>query len=439
MRGRTMASSTAIGAEQLNKLSATEAARRISQGELRSIDLVEACLARIAKRERIVGAWQYLDPDAARDAARARDSERPLGLLHGVPVGIKDIYDTADMPTSYGSPIYKDHRPRADAAAVARLRDAGAIVLGKTVTTEFAYFTPGKTSNPHNRAYSPGGSSSGSAAAVADDMVPLAIGSQTAGSVIRPAAFCGVVGFKPSHGLIDIAGAKPFSPSLDTIGAFSRSIEDAELIGRALMGEDAKAPELAFERPRRIGICRTEYWAEAGPATSVVLESAATILRTRGVEVAELALPEVCRGLAEEQQLIMGFEARLSYASEWRDHADQLSAMLLQFLEESRTISETRYAAALQRAALARAAFDALFETFDLLLTPSAPGEAPYGLHATGDPIFNRIWTLLHVPCVTLPVTTGPHGLPLGVQLVGRNRHDHSLLALARWVEAELA
>jgi len=434
-----MANSAVSGVAQPNNLSASEAARRIARGELSSVALVEACLARVAKRERTVGAWQHLDSDAARRTARMRDAEAPRGALHGVPVGIKDIFDTADMPTTYGSDIYRQNRPSADAAAVETLRAAGAIVLGKTVSTEFAYFTPGKTSNPHNRAHTPGGSSSGSAAAVADHMVPLAIGSQTAGSVIRPAAFCGVVGFKPSHGVVSIMGAKPFAPSLDTVGTFSRSIEDAELIARVLMGENMKAPDLAFERPRRIGICRTEHWAEAGPATAIAVDTAAAELRRHGVETVDLELPEACKGLIEAQHVVMAFEARFSYAIELRDHANQLSAKLLDFLEDSGTISEGRYAAALQRTAIARAAFDGLLEKFDLVLTPSAPGEAPPGLHATGDPVFNRIWTLLHVPCVTIPFATGPHGLPIGLQFVGRFKHDRALLALARWIEAELS
>ncbi|HYB11498.1 MAG TPA: amidase [Alphaproteobacteria bacterium] len=434
-----MTNPAVAGESQPNNFSASEAARRIARGELSSIDLVEACLTRIAKRERTVGAWQHLDPDSAREMARTHDAEAPRGALHGVPVGIKDIFDTADMPTTYGSDIYRHNRPSAHAAAVELLVAAGAIVLGKTVSTEFAYFTPGKTSNPHNRAHTPGGSSSGSAAAVADYMVPLAIGSQTAGSVIRPAAFCGVIGFKPSHGVVSMMGAKPFAPSLDTVGTFSRSVEDTELIARVLMGDNLRTPDLAVERPRRIGICRTEHWREAGPATVVAMDTAAAELQRHGVETVDLMLPEACQGLTEAQHVVMAFEARLSYAVELRDHASQLSQKLLDFLEESRTISEGRYSAALQRTAIARAAFDALLEKFDLVMTPSAPGEAPLGLNATGDPIFNRLWTLLHVPCVTIPFATGPHGLPIGLQFVGRFKHDRTLLALVRWIEAELS
>lgn len=433
-----MVKTTTLEAAELSRLSASEAARGIARGELTSSALIEACLARVAAREPAVGAWQFIDHEAARAAARACDVERPRGPLHGVPVGIKDIFDTLDMPTEYGSPIYAGHRPRVDAASVARLRGAGAILLGKTVTTEFAYFTPGKTANPRNLAHTPGGSSSGSAAAVADDMIPLAIGSQTAGSVIRPAAFCGVVGFKPSHGLIAAAGAKALAPSLDTVGGFARSVEDVELLARLLMGEDASMPELAVERPRRIGFCRTDYWTRAEPATETALNAVASALKGLSIDVIDLDLPESCLGLGEAQFTVMAFEARLSFAAELRDRGDQLSPKLRELLESAQKISDRQYEAALRQAAQARAAWDGVFNTVDAVLTPSAPGEAPVGIGATGDPVFNRIWTLLHVPCITLPVAEGPNGLPIGAQLVGRYKHDHTLLALARWVEAEL-
>ncbi len=424
--------------ERANELSACEAARRIARAELTSEALIRACLERVAEREAGVGAWQYLDPDLALAEAQARDRQPSRRPLHGVPIGIKDIFDTADMPTCYGSPIYEDHRPSADAAIVRMLREAGAVVLGKTVTTEFAYFSPGKTVNPHLPAHTPGGSSSGSAAAVADFMVPLAFGTQTAGSVIRPAAFCGVVGFKPTHGLVDMAGIKPLAPSLDTVGLFARAVEDAELVGRVLMGEDPRVPELVSVRPGRVGYCRTEHWDRSEPAAASVLDQVAARLKGAGVEVAEVELPEVFRGLAEEQQTIMAFEARLALAAEWRDHAGKMSAKILELVEAGRTCPEARYETALRCAAAGRAAFKGVMAAHDLLITPSAPGEAPLGRTATGDPVFNRIWTLLHVPCLTLPVSRGPQGLPVGVQLVGRFKADHQLLAQARWIEAEL-
>ncbi len=428
-----------VGLAKLNELTASEAARRLARGELTAEALTAACLERIAAREGTVGAWQHIDPEAALAEARARDREKRRGPLHGVPIGIKDIFDTADMPTRYGSPIYDGHCPREDAAAVRIARNAGMVILGKTVTTEFAYFTPGRTTNPHNPAHTPGGSSSGSAAAVADAMVPLAIGTQTAGSVIRPAAFCGVVGFKASHGRIPAAGIKAFAPSLDTVGTFSRSVEDAELLGRLLLGESLAGPDLISARPLRIGLCRTEYWPRIEPAAAVVLEEAATRLGRAGVEVADIDLPEALHGLGEAQQTIMAFEAGLSFAAEARSHAEQLSPKLRELIEQGRQCPEARYEAALRRAAAARAAYEGLLADSDLLLTPSAPGEAPLGTAATGDPVFNRIWTLLHLPCVTLPAGSGPAELPIGIQLVGRFKADHALLAQARWIEAEIA
>ncbi len=343
------------------------------------------------------------------------------------------------MPTCYGSPIYTGHRPQADAAAVRRIKEEGAIVLGKTVTTEFAYFFPGKTRNPHNPAHTPGGSSSGSAAAVADFMVPLAFGTQTAGSVIRPAAFCGVVGFKPSHGEIGMAGVKPLSPSLDTIGVFAHTVEDIDLLARVLAKADPATPELVFLRPQRVGYCRTEHWHQAEPAAVAALDAMAVGLRRAGVDVVDLNLPDAFHGLAEEQQVIMAFEMRLALAAEWREHAGQLSERLRELLESGRNCPESRYEVALRRAAAARSAFESLLGMVDLLITPSAPGEAPMGTATTGDPIFNRIWTLLHVPCLTLPAARGPQGLPVGVQLVGRFKGDHQLVARARWIEAEVA
>ena len=428
----------ATTSRRLNELGAAEAARRIARGEIKPTALLEACLERIAAREGAVGAWQYLDAEAVLAAARKRAQGGLRGPLAGVPVAVKDVFDTADMPSEYGSPIYKGHRPARDAAAVARLRRAGAIVMGKTVTTEFAYFTPGKTRNPHGPAHTPGGSSSGSAAAVADFMVPLALGTQTAGSVIRPAAFCGVIGFKPSHGAVDMAGVKPFAPSLDTVGGFARAVEDIELLYRVLAGADPHLPELVSERPKRIGLCRSDYWPRAERGTEEALERAAGTFRDNGVELFELELPPPCRELNELQETVMAFEALFSYGAEWRDHRAQLSPKLLELLDGARKISERHYEEALSRAAAARASLDPLFDQMDAILTPPAPGEAPEGM-ATGDPVFNRQWTLLHLPCVTLPVAKGAHGLPLGVQLVGRFRRDEELLAQARWLEAELA
>src|SRR5579883_1264997 len=367
----------------LCRLSARDAARRIAAGTLTAEALMRACLERIQSREATVGAWAHIDPDHALAEARARDQSAQRGPLHGVPIGVKDIMDTADLPTGYGSRAYHGHRPGSDAACVALARAAGAVVLGKTVTTEFAAMSPGKTRNPHNPAHTPGGSSSGSAAAVADFMVPLAFGTQTAGSVIRPAAFCGVVGFKPSHGEIGMAGVKPLSPSLDTIGVFAHTVEDIDLLARVLAKADPATPELVFLRPQRVGYCRTEHWHQAEPAAVAALDAMAVGLRRAGVDVVDLNLPDAFHGLAEEQQVIMAFEMRLALAAEWREHAGQLSERLRELLESGRNCPESRYEVALRRAAAARSAFESLLGMVDLLITPSAPGEAPMGTATT--------------------------------------------------------
>src|SRR3954452_1681416 len=283
-------------------LSAHQAAREIAAGRLRAEALVSACLERIAAREPIVGAWHYLDPEAALDAARRCDRSAPSGPLHGVPIAVKDLIDTADMPTGYGSAIYAGHRPATDAACVALARAAGAIVLGKTVTTEFACFTPGKTANPRHPAHTPGGSSSGSAAAVADAMAPLAFGTQTAGSVIRPAAFCGIVGYKPSFGTIPRAGVKMLCDSLDTVGTMARSVADAAFFAGIVAGRPELRDIALPEAPPRFGLYRTPMWDEAGPEVATALDHARAALERAGARVEEIAVPEQHRRLTEAQQ-----------------------------------------------------------------------------------------------------------------------------------------
>lgn len=424
-----------------NLLSAVEAARRVRAGEITSETLVRDCLDRVAAREDQVGAWAFIDPEAALEQARHRDRATPTGALHGVPVAIKDIIDTADMPTAYGSPIYAGHRPAADAACVALLRRAGAVILGKTVTTEFAAVTPGRTTNPHNAAHSPGGSSSGSAAAVADFMAPLAIGTQTVGSVIRPAAYCGVVGFKPSFGAFSLAGVKAQAESFDTLGAMARSVADIRLISGALLGgEDAfAAPPL--EHPPAIGICRTPHWPDADPATVTALTEAAEKLAASGAqigpEVGEVALPDTFAALLDAHWTVLKFEFARVLAHERDAHGERLSDPLRGLLDEGWGIPVEDYRAALALAAECRNAIAPHFGQYDVLLTPSAKGEAPkFG--APPDLLFQRLWTALHLPCITLPASTGPHGLPVGVMLVGAHAGDARLLAAAEWVEDRL-
>lgn len=420
----------------LHELTAVAAAQAIAAGTITSEALVSACLERITAREAHVKAWEYLDPEAALAQARARDRGPVQGPLHGVPVGIKDLIDTVDMPTSYGSPIYAGHRPAWDAACVALLRAAGAVILGKTVTTEFAMFTPGKTANPHNVAHTPGGSSSGSAAAVTAGMVPLALGTQTAGSIIRPASFCGVVGYKPTHGQFPVAGIKALSHTLDTLGGFARSVADFALLRAVLVGGPAQLP--ALERAPRLGLCRTPQWPYATDATRAALESAGQRLAAAGAEVRELPLPPAFAHLTAAQETVQIFEGARCCAYELTAHRDRLSAKLLELLAPATSLTYAAYAEALALAATCRRQLETVFTDCDALLVPSAPGEAPAGLDTTGDPLFNRMWTLLHTPAVTLPGHTGPHGLPVGVQVIGPLGMDERLLAIAAWMQDRL-
>jgi amidase len=413
-------------------LSVAAAAAEIAAGRLTAEALVESCLARIAEREATVGAWEFLDRVQARTYARALDRGPARGPLHGIPIGIKDIIDTADMPTGCGSAIYRDRRCAWDAACVALLRTGGAVILGKTVTTEFAYFQPGKTANPRNPRHTPGGSSSGSAAAVADRMVPASLGTQTAGSIIRPAAFCGVVGYKPTFGSFSLAGVKPFSPALDTLGVFVRTVEDLPLLRCALLGAEESSPPPSTAP--RIGLCRTAHWAVAEPASQNALEQAATQLAVAGARVTETEGVADFGALTEAQKLIMAFEAARSYASELFFHKAAVSAKLRELTDVGFACRPADYQRALSLAEDARRALDDRFRDVDVLIAPSAIGEAPEGLGATGDPIFNRTWTLLHVPTITLPLFAGPTGLPVGIQLVGRHDADAKLVSAAAWI-----
>jgi len=327
--------------QKLNELGAREAARRLAAREISAEQLVRACLERIEAREAAVGAWIHLDPEAAIAQAKALDAGPVRGPLHGLPLGVKDIIDTVDMPTCSGSPLYAGRRPEADAACVALARAAGALILGKTVTTEFAWFHPGKTANPHNPARTPGGSSSGSAAAVADRMVPFAFGTQTAGSIVRPASYCGVVGYKPTHGTLSRAGVKTLSERLDTVGVLARSAGDAALLVGALSGRALLPGPLG--RAPRIRLCRTFQWASAQPETEAALEHAKRVAAGAGAEVSEVELPKSFAGLLQAQVDLMGYEAYRALASERMHHADRLSEKLKQMLAAAGQVSATRY------------------------------------------------------------------------------------------------
>ncbi|HEX3347071.1 MAG TPA: amidase, partial [Acetobacteraceae bacterium] len=359
-----------------SRLTATEAARAIRAGALRPEALMEACLARIAEREPRLRAFTYLDPDAARRAA----ASAAAGPLHGLPVAVKDVLDTADMPTEYGSPIYAGHRPRADAAVVALAKRAGGVAIGKTVTTEFATRKPGPTVNPHDHAHTPGGSSSGSAAAIADFCVPLAFGSQTAGSVIRPAAFCGIVGFKPTYATLPIAGMKIMSESLDTIGVLARTVADCALLLSAMTGRDLGDPDAKPDRPPRVGVCRTYAWPQAETATMALLDDVAAGAARAGATVVERDLPDDFTALAEAQPAVMNGESALSLAWELTVHPDEVSDLLRPRLLDAAVAGPEvleRGRATFRRL---QALFPSVMGDLDVLLTPSAPGEAPEGL-----------------------------------------------------------
>ena len=434
---------------KLTELPAIDLRDRLARGEFRAVDLVAACLERIEEKEPEVQAWTFHDRDLAMRQAEVMDTlrgtGRAIGPLHGLPIGLKDIIDTADMPTENGTPIDAGRRPRKDATIARRLRAAGAIVMGKTVSTELAYLTPGKTRNPHDPERTPGGSSSGSAAAVAAGMVPLAVGTQTFGSVIRPASFCGVVGFKPSHGLIPRTGVRLLSSPLDTIGVFARSLPDAALLADALAGHDVPDPDTRLMAPPRLleialtappvrpelAFVKTPVWDEAEQETR---DGFAELVEVLGKDCVEVPLPETFSEWAGAHRALMRGGMARNLASYYARAKDQLSAPLRELIEDGQTVSAVDYLAALDWREALNNGLEQLFDRYDAIITPATPGEAPKGLHATGNPIFNGLWTLCGVPAVTLPLLEGPNGMPVGVQVVGRRGEDARLLRTARWL-----
>ena len=427
----------------LADLPATEAARRLRAGSLTAAALTEALLARIAAREPALRAFAWHDPAQARRAAAAADAAtragRATGPLHGLALGVKDVLDTADMPAQYSSAAWAGYRPRADAACVALARRAGAIVIGKTVTTEFATRHPGPTANPHHPGHTPGGSSSGSAAGAAAGFFQAGLGTQTAGSIIRPAAYCGVVGFKPSFGALHRAGMKVMSESLDTIGVIARSVGDCALFMAGATGGDYGDPAVKPGRAPRLALCLGPTADQADAATRALLERAAVVAGRAGAVVTPLDLPDVvAAGLRAHPAVMLGESAQ---ALAWElDHAAaQLSPILRENLARGLALPPAEVAAGRAAFAAARAAMADAVAPFDAILTPSAPGEAPEGLGWTGDPAFNSLWTLLHLPCVTVPAGVGPKGLPLGVQVVAGFGGDRAALAWAEWLRQTLA
>ncbi len=430
-------------------LSAVEAAEAICAGRITSEELVSACLDRIAALEERVGAWAHLDPGLAlkqaREADMARREGKALGPLHGVPVGVKDIFDTKDMPTEDGTVLHAGRRPAEDATAIALLREAGAIILGKTVTTELAVYSPGKTRNPHDPERTPGGSSSGSAAAVAAFMAPLAIGTQSNGSIIRPASYCGVYGYKPSHGLISRHGVLQQSRPLDQVGVFARTIEDAALIAEQMMAYDDRDPDTqprarpallktAAEEPPvdpRLAFVRTTAWDQADEDTK---EAFAELVAHLGENAGGFELPDMFQEAVSLHRTIMEADLARSFEQEYARGKKRLSPILREMIERGQKVLAVDYNRALGQVPVFHQAFDKVFEWHDAIITPAVTGQAPVGRESTGSPIFCTLWTLCGMPAITLPIMQGAHGMPMGVQLVGAKGDDARLLRTARWL-----
>ncbi|MDA0675161.1 MAG: amidase [Proteobacteria bacterium] len=430
-------------------LGAVELRDRLADGQLRAQELADACLEQIAKQEPAIQAWTWLDGEHVMNQAKALDdiraSGRSIGPLHGLPVGIKDIIDTAGIPTENGTPIDAGRVPRTDAFVVTRLRQAGAIIMGKTVTAELAHFHPGKTRNPHNPEHTPGGSSSGSAAAVAAAMVPLSIGTQTGGSVIRPAAFCGVVGFKPTFGAIPRTGILSVAPSLDTVGVFARDIAGAALIAEVIFGYDASDPATARSASPRLlatamdpvpvrpslAFVRQPAWDTADDDTRAGFEE---LMAALGDDCEEIALPPAFSEAGRLREVVQKAEmAKALYRYDQRGR-DLLSESMRQGIDDGRRILAHDYLAACDWPAVLTAGLSAVFDRYDAIVTPAAPGPAPHGLQSTGSPAFNGLWTFCGTPAVTVPLMQAANGLPMGVQLIGRPGDDARLLRTARWL-----
>ncbi len=438
----------------LISMSAAQAAADIAQGKISAQDYTQACLDQIAANEPAVGAFIHLDPEHALAQARAcdeyRQSGRPIGPLHGIPVGIKDIIDTADYPTECGTAMMAGRRPQKDAAVVTRLRAAGAIILGKTVTTEMAYFFPGKTKNPHDLARTPGGSSSGSAASVAAGMVPISIGSQTNGSVIRPGSFCGVYAMKPSHGLVSRAGVLPLSRTLDHLGPFARSLDDLALTMDAIAGYD---PEDLDSRPfgarnfrqvmtenfplaPRLAFVRTPKWDQADADTREQFEA---LVAELGDVCQTFDLPERYADGWESQRVIMAADMAHNLGIVADEGGNKVSDRFHALMADGRKVTATRYLAALAERDILRDSLETVFQQqFTAFITPAARGAAPKDLTVTGDPVFCTLWSLLGLPAITLPLLKSSEGMPVGVQLVGPMGDDARLMRTARWLVEKL-
>lgn len=419
-------------------LSALDLARRIEGCSLTPAGAVDLCEQAIAAREEQVGAFVALDLAGAKARACAEVDRLRASPLRGLPIGFKDIFDTVDLPTSYGSAIYAGHRPRADASLVAMAKRAGAIVLGKTVSTEMAFLDPARTRNPRNLAHTPGGSSSGSAAAVAARMLPIAVGTQTGGSIIRPASYCGVTGFKPSYRLLPLVGAKCFSWSLDTAGLFAASVADVAFAAAGITGRDLRIDNRTNSAPR-IALVRTHIWSDASTDMQNAVEIAARAAKKAGASVREVSLPPILEDAFRIHTTLQNYEAARALASEYDQHRDQLSKLLRALLDDAGKITSEAYDDARRTTKRARKAFTDLMADFDVMLTPSATGAAPEGLASTGDAKFNRLWTLIGPPCINVAGLADEKNMPLGIQIVGRFGRDLEALEAAHFVEQAVA
>jgi len=422
-----------------NKLSAIEAIKKIKQGQLTAESLIRSCLDRVSERDNIVKAWAHIDPEKAIDRARAADKQGNKGPLAGIPIAVKDIIDTADMPTRHGSTIYEFNQPTIDAAVVSKTRSMGGVIMGKTVTTEFAWRNPGATCNPHNLNHTPGGSSSGSAAGVADYQFPLAFGTQTGGSVIRPAAYCGVVGFKPSFGTYDRNGVKELSSYLDTVGIMARTVQDAAFFDSVLRGNSSTNAPILDNTSLRIGAF-VPFRENAEQCALSALETGVRKAEKMGATVVDIESSKNFEILADIHNLIMTGDAGRALAWEYDNKHEQLTQFYTENIALGRAVSNELLEQAKNDANRARLEqTDTLFKHVDVLLTLSAPGEAPKGTLLTGDPLFNKVWTMLGLPCVTIPFQKGPSGLPLALQIVAPMNKDSLALVASAWFEKVLS
>lgn len=413
-------------------LTAAQAAARIREKALTSEALVRSCLERIAERDADVRAWTYVDPAQAIAQARELDKRPIMGPLHGLPFGVKDVIDTADMPTGQNSPQYQGHRPSKDAGCVTVVRQSGALILGKTDTVEFA--AGGRkalTRNPHNFAHTPGGSSSGSGAAVGDYMVPLAFGTQTGGSHIRPAAFNGIYALKPTWGAVTREGAKLLSAMCDTVGWYGRSVADLALVAEAFRLRDLASQKSVTTRGLRVAMCKTPYWNKAEPSAQKALATAAERLQKAGARIEELELPSRFGALNDAQRTISRGEGGAAFLPELLTHGERVHTEFRDMAENKHGITGEMMVEAYDLVADCARTFETIVASFDAVVTPSAPGEAPEGLHTTGDWVFNAMWTVMHMPCLAIPCIEGPKGLPVGIQIVGARYSDARLLAVA--------